>query len=859
MSASAADKATTPSAATTQPDKRRITEQDADFRHIRAGVERALWAGIRRYARALQSQPPSQHAKAASTFIAHQMRALQTGYLAGHWEGERDYWHAFSAKQSVQAHSALSRRHRVEPNVTRMRRALMFYGAASITKMAREAQHAWAADQHATIQAREYGSFVTLFNPNHDPHTGEFSSGGGSGGSDHAGKLEQARSREAKAAQRVSAATDAYHAEIARVRQEHGIPSGHPLLETGRQDARFQAARAELQAAHVEHHAAVDELSRLDVHTTDDVTRHDPIEIDRTSTAIFGRALTNEEYRALVGAPHDANLEVTADHESKTLQIHMDGEIAVAGRDEPISYEAERAVYKDGRAIVLENQSFIMSASGTGHGSEIFASEVHNASQMGVRRIETFGARVKDEYGQNAMNGYYTWPRLGYDAEIPSSYRARLPESLQGATKFSDLMKTAEGRDWWKANGEGQSYEFDLRKGSLSHRVLDAYMSAKAREAVKAAERRSTRASGHEEITLAPQDEAILDRVWARISADDDTDRALTEASAWRLDDAANAAMNAWLGGLTARVSLSADIAWTGLQDGYLAAGTVDPANPYAVVWWQMEPTAVHCEQCPDLAAASPFTAPGAGGNELPQTPGDGGTDCGGACKCTLQYGSSLMSPSTWAAPPGADDWMQRRSAVIAEALQQRTPAAQPDEWERNRQQQIAEATGLMGQRAPATQPVPDAWEIERQRQIAEALRSQRGQFGPHYPPMTPEPPAGAARGDEAVWQRIADALVPGAPISEEVARQQIADAPIDGQLTEGQKQALDLYRTAAVEWDKVRGALPPLDLFHQGEEWQTVNFDNLTPEQMDAYAYYIEALREWADSEPLNESETQP
>lgn len=497
----AAETATTPSAASvsvpTAPDKRRITEHDADFRHIHAGVERQLWAGIRRYARALQSQPPSQHAKATSIFIAHQMKALQFGYLAAHWEGERDYWHAFSAKHSVQAHSVLSQRHRVEPNVQRMRRALMFYGAGSISKMAREAQQAWAADQHAAIKP-------------------------------------------AKPA-----------------------------------------------------------------------------------------------------------------------------------------------------------------------------------------------------------------------------------------------------------------------KPALSERIT--------------------------------------------------------------LDDAANTAMNAWLGGLTARVSLSADVAWTGLQDGYLAAGTVDPANPYAVVWWQMEPTAQHCDQCPDLAAGSPYTAPGAGGNDLMQTPGDGGTDCGAGCKCTLQYGSDLMTPSTWAAPPGADDWMQQRSAAIADAMQQRGPAAQPDEWERNRQRQIAEATGAtggMGQRAPSTQPVPDAWEIERQRQIAEALKQQRGQFGPHYPQMMPEPltgQAGTAHGEETVWQRIADALVPGAPISEDEARQQIESAPIDGQLTEGQKHALDLFRKASLAWDGVRGALPPLDLFTAGQDWQAVNFADLTPAQMDAYAYYIEALREWADSEPLDTSLDEP
>ena len=65
------------------------------------------------------------------------------------------------------------------------------------------------------------------------------------------------------------------------------------------------------------------------------------------------------------------------------------------------------------------------------------------------------------------------------------------------------------------------------------------------------------------------------------------------------------------------------------------------PVADYSHVWWVIDPRDRYgcCPDCQRLAAASPYTAPGSsGGNELPQTPGDGGTACGGACTCAQAY-----------------------------------------------------------------------------------------------------------------------------------------------------------------------------------------------------------------------------
>jgi hypothetical protein len=115
-----------------------------------------------------------------------------------------------------------------------------------------------------------------------------------------------------------------------------------------------------------------------------------------------------------------------------------------------------------------------------------------------------------------------------------------------------------------------------------------------------------------------------------------------------------------WLAGIDNRVTLQGQVTWPGMQDGYVDAGASDPAGPYQYLFWDLEPSAQHCGDCPDVAAGSPYDPPGSGGNELQQTPGDGQTECGAACKCSLRYGSALEAGATrwW------NDFFARMSAT---------------------------------------------------------------------------------------------------------------------------------------------------------------------------------------------------
>jgi hypothetical protein len=108
-----------------------------------------------------------------------------------------------------------------------------------------------------------------------------------------------------------------------------------------------------------------------------------------------------------------------------------------------------------------------------GKGTELFAKQVEGLDGSGVARIETMATRGDKE------NGYHTWPRLGFDADLPPELQKMLPDHLSGSSRVSDLMKSPEGRDWWKENGVGMSMSFDMKPDSHSRKVLDAYTSSK--------------------------------------------------------------------------------------------------------------------------------------------------------------------------------------------------------------------------------------------------------------------------------------------------------------------------------------------------------------------------------------------
>lgn len=204
-----------------------------------------------------------------------------------------------------------------------------------------------------------------------------------------------------------------------------------------------------------------------------------------------------QKIAALSGAQHSAKLEVFYSNSGP-------GFIVKATHND---YWSDRTLGVD---KIVNNDLSVTSAHGKGLGTKILLQQVRAADSLGIRNIETFAAR----HG-TTMNGYYTWPRLGYDAPVDTdNLLEETPEVL--VDKFfpgprvhlSKLMKTPEGREFWKKYGDAVDVTFNTSKTSVGRRVLEAYAAAKFSKPTKSFEQE-------------PEvDEELLDQIWYNIGKD---------------------------------------------------------------------------------------------------------------------------------------------------------------------------------------------------------------------------------------------------------------------------------------------------------------------------------------------------
>ena len=134
--------------------------------------------------------------------------------------------------------------------------------------------------------------------------------------------------------------------------------------------------------------------------------------------------------------------------------------------------------HPDGSLVSYQNVTAIRKKFRGGLGARLFADRAKELAAAGVDRIENHAAR-----GQG-WNGYATWPKLGYDAPLPSHMQASLPRGLQGAKTVLDLHQTPEGEAWWKKHGDSIDMKFDLTPGSRSWQKLNAYRESKGLPAI---------------------------------------------------------------------------------------------------------------------------------------------------------------------------------------------------------------------------------------------------------------------------------------------------------------------------------------------------------------------------------------
>ena len=239
-----------------------------------------------------------------------------------------------------------------------------------------------------------------------------------------------------------------------------------------------------------------------------------PEEDDDRTRAIreFVDNYSDDELVTMFGAPEGATVtRHDIDDDGATLTFHH-----------PKLKEMRRSInVDDDGELYVHNDIFVVKDeyAGEGLGASVFGAQVEGCAAAGLAYIETHAA---GSARSTTFNGYYTWPRFGYDMELSP----RLPcwekvralmydnEAFEGVDTVQDLFevesvyaepdtdeeqatrdilaaidkklgRTVErpvisGRDWWLANGSDlYDARFDLSKGSRSRTVWYDYLASK--------------------------------------------------------------------------------------------------------------------------------------------------------------------------------------------------------------------------------------------------------------------------------------------------------------------------------------------------------------------------------------------
>jgi len=139
-----------------------------------------------------------------------------------------------------------------------------------------------------------------------------------------------------------------------------------------------------------------------------------------------------------------------------------------------------------------------------GLGTRIFTQQVKSASESGFKSIKTYAARGGD------YMGYYIWPKVGYNATVSLYRYDAQKENIEPLYNYLEawLRKNSKnvemthreitapildiyackakdrfiGQELWQKSGNSQDMTFDLTSSSLSMRILEAYVSLKAKK-----------------------------------------------------------------------------------------------------------------------------------------------------------------------------------------------------------------------------------------------------------------------------------------------------------------------------------------------------------------------------------------
>lgn len=182
----------------------------------------------------------------------------------------------------------------------------------------------------------------------------------------------------------------------------------------------------------------------------------------------LGRKLTPNEIGGLVGALDGSKIEAANSYSGMQFRV-----------SHPLVAAQERILSIDGRGrLFMHNHYFRTSRTAPeGIGLKSFATQVHHAEKFGIQYIDTDAVGdFKKSQDENGWNGYYSWPRMGYNAELNEDDWEKFPLTYRGIPDLNSLFEQQNGNLVWKHFGTGREMIFDLDPTTPSWRILRKYL-----------------------------------------------------------------------------------------------------------------------------------------------------------------------------------------------------------------------------------------------------------------------------------------------------------------------------------------------------------------------------------------------
>jgi molecular chaperone GrpE (heat shock protein) len=212
-------------------------------------------------------------------------------------------------------------------------------------------------------------------------------------------------------------------------------------------------------------------------------------------TYLFQYQGTKQEFFARLKAffqrdiTYDDLIRITTDDPDTTIIIKesfKDLAVSAISRNVVIDFVIRRdangnLIHKDSSVLNFGQKSAIS-------GIKVIEQFAH-LKRLGFDRLEASAGRR--EYNpkrpkEQPMNGYWTWAQLGFVGDIPSQVLPAVQRVFgPTVTRVEQLMRTKEGRIWWKKNGITWDATFDFNENSYSWNVFQSFVTRLAARAAR--------------------------------------------------------------------------------------------------------------------------------------------------------------------------------------------------------------------------------------------------------------------------------------------------------------------------------------------------------------------------------------